>query len=171
MMKFLGLFFVFVFFQYSAQTQKEIVTQEHGWAMYFGNHRLTDKWGVHTEYQWRRADYFDRWQQSLLRLGVDYYAKNGEQYTTIYRATVTKSNDGKAWMGFTSRGSIGNDYIKRADGQIDGTENKDGKSLEQKLKGIGAGEIETIKIYEDAGVSVKQYFVQFTKPEQFPPHK
>ena len=97
--------------------------------------------------------------------------KNGEQYTTIYRATVTKSNDGKAWMGFTSRGSIGNDYIKRADGQIDGTENKDGKSLEQKLKGIGAGEIETIKIYEDAGVSVKQYFVQFTKPEQFPPHK
>ena len=80
--------------------------------------------------------------------------KNGEQYTTIYRATVTKSNDGKAWMGFTSRGSIGNDYIKRADGQIDGTENKDGKSLEQKLKGIGAGEIETIKIYEDAGVSV-----------------
>jgi hypothetical protein len=103
--------------------------------------------------------------------------KNGEQYTTIYRATVTKSNDGKAWMGFTSRGSIGpglirgKTYDQRADGQMDGTENKDGKSLEEKLKGIGAGEIETITVYEEPKVSVKQYFVQFTKPNEFPPHK
>jgi len=103
--------------------------------------------------------------------------KNGNQYTTIYRATVTKSNDGKAWMGFTSRGSIGpglirgKTYDQRADGQMDGTENKDGKSLEEKLKGIGAGEIETITVYEEPKVSVKQYFVQFTKPNEFPPHK
>jgi hypothetical protein len=29
--------------------------------MYFGNHRLSDRWGLHTEYQWRRADLFNHW--------------------------------------------------------------------------------------------------------------
>lgn len=97
--------------------------------------------------------------------------KNGDKFLTEYRATVRNSKDGKAWMGFTSRGSFGNGYMERADGQISGTNNKDGKSLEEKLKGIGAGEIETISVYEDSTVPVKQYFVQFTKPTEFPPHK
>lgn len=97
--------------------------------------------------------------------------RNGDQFTTTYNAKVGPSNDGKAWMGFTSRGSFGEDYIKRADGQINGKENKDGKSLEEKLKGIGADEIEKITVYEDKTVPVKQYFVQFTKPKFFPPHK
>ncbi len=97
--------------------------------------------------------------------------KTGDKFVTEYRATIQNSKDGKAWMGFTSRGSFGNGYIERADGQISGKNNKDGKSLEEKLKGIGAGEIETISIYEDSAVPVKQYFVQFTKPTEFPPHK
>lgn len=97
--------------------------------------------------------------------------RKGNQFTTTYKATVGPSDDGKAWMGFTARGSFGNDYIARADGQIDGTENKDGKTLEDKLKTIGAGEVEKITVYEDKTVPVKQYFVQFTKPKEFPPHK
>ncbi|MFM7233111.1 MAG: DUF2490 domain-containing protein, partial [Flavobacteriales bacterium] len=68
----------------SAFAQKQISEQEHAWLMYFGNHRITDCWGLHTEYQWRRADAFEHWQQSLLRLGIDYYAKNGVQYTAGY---------------------------------------------------------------------------------------
>lgn len=68
----------------TAVAQKDISEQQHAWLMYFGNHRLSDHWGLHTEYQWRRADGFDHWQQSLLRLGVDYYAKNGVQYTAGY---------------------------------------------------------------------------------------
>jgi hypothetical protein len=67
----------------SAFAQKQIVSQNHAWAMYFGNHRLSEKWGIHTEYQWRRHDLFNNWQQSLMRLGVDYYAKNA-QYTLGY---------------------------------------------------------------------------------------
>ena len=98
-------------------------------------------------------------------------SKNGNEFTTTYNATVSKSDDGKAWMGFTSRGSFGNDYKRRAGGQIDGQANKDGRSLEEKLKGIGAGELNFIKIYEDPTIQVKQYFVQFTKPNEFPPHK
>jgi hypothetical protein len=64
--------------------QKDISTQTHAWVMYTGNHRLSSKWGIHTEYQWRRADYFSHWQQSLLRLGIDYYDKNTLQYTAGY---------------------------------------------------------------------------------------
>ncbi len=42
----------------------------------------------------------------------------------------------------------------------------------KKLKSIGAGEIEYIgEPYLDNKVEVKQYFVQFTKPKEFPPHK
>ena len=52
--------------------------------MYFGNHRLSERWGLHTEYQWRRADFFNDWQQYLVRFGVDYYAKNGSQVTGGY---------------------------------------------------------------------------------------
>lgn len=64
--------------------QKDISVQNHGWIMYFGNHRISERWGLHSEYQWRRADLFNDWQQSLLRLGVDYYAKNGTQFTGGY---------------------------------------------------------------------------------------
>jgi len=76
------LFLIAIPLQSSAQ--KEIANQENAWLMYFGNHRISDRWGLHTEYQWRRADMFEHWQQSLLRLGVDYFAKNGVQYTAGY---------------------------------------------------------------------------------------
>ncbi|MBM3446026.1 MAG: DUF2490 domain-containing protein [Bacteroidetes bacterium] len=50
-----------------------INTQENiGWYNYFGNFRLTEKFGLHTEYQWRRDNYITDWQQSLLRVGVNY---------------------------------------------------------------------------------------------------
>jgi len=64
--------------------QKQIDGQAHAWAMYFGNHRLSERWGIHTEYQWRRNDMFDKWQQSLLRVGAEYYLKNGVQLTVGY---------------------------------------------------------------------------------------
>jgi hypothetical protein len=64
--------------------QKDIAVSGNAWVMYFGNHRLSERWGIHTEYQWRRADMFNDWQQSLLRLGIDYYGKNNVQYTAGY---------------------------------------------------------------------------------------
>jgi len=98
--------------------------------------------------------------------------KNGAKFSTSYSAEIGPSDDGKAWMGFTARGSFGNRYVERADGQINGKENADGRSLEDKLKGIGAGEVAIIgQPYVDESVPVKQYFVQFTKPTKFPPHQ
>ncbi len=43
-----------------------------GWYNYFGTFKLSNKLGVHTEYQWRRDNLITNWQQSLLRIGVNY---------------------------------------------------------------------------------------------------
>ena len=75
---------LFVLSLQSLIAQKNIATQQHAWIMYTGNHRLSEKWGIHTEYQFRRADGFNDWQQSLLRLGVDYYANPSLQLTAGY---------------------------------------------------------------------------------------
>ena len=52
--------------------QKNIANQQGAWLMYFGNHKLTEKFSLHSEYQWRRSDFFNSWQQSLMRIGLDY---------------------------------------------------------------------------------------------------
>lgn len=64
---FFVLFCAFLF------SQKDIATHQNAWVTYLGNHKLTKKIGLHTEYQWRRENGFQNWQQSLLRLGVDYH--------------------------------------------------------------------------------------------------
>jgi hypothetical protein len=43
-----------------------------GWYNYFGRFKLSDKLGLHTEYQWRRENVITDWQQSLLRIGLNY---------------------------------------------------------------------------------------------------
>ena len=39
-----------------------------GWFVYSGDHQLTPRWAVHTEYQWRRINWAP--QQQLARLGL-----------------------------------------------------------------------------------------------------
>lgn len=97
--------------------QKDISEQEHAWLMVFGNHRISERWGLHTEYQWRRADGFEHWQQSLLRMGVDYYAKNGLQSTAGYawirsfpygdQPMGHANNEHRIWEQFIMKGKIG----------------------------------------------------------------
>jgi Protein of unknown function (DUF2490) len=43
-----------------------------GWYNYFGTFKVSKKFGLHTEYQYRRNEIITNWQQSLLRLGVNY---------------------------------------------------------------------------------------------------
>ena len=108
-------------------------------------------------------------------------------FLTTYKAIIEESTDGKAWVGFTARGSFGNlasvncpadpskqNYQIRAEGQITGCENSDGKSLEEKLKTtstISAGDVRIINVYDDPTVLVREYFINFTKPKTFPPHE
>ena len=90
LLKLFKVLLFFLGFSSLSFSQKEISPQSHGWIMYFGNHKLNEHWGLHTEYQWRRAgreesaNVFQDWQQSLLRIGVDCYAKNQTQWTAGY---------------------------------------------------------------------------------------
>ena len=43
-----------------------------GWYNYFGTFKVSNKLSIHTEYQWRRNNFITKWQQSLLRVGVNY---------------------------------------------------------------------------------------------------
>lgn len=43
-----------------------------GWWAYNGTFTVSDHFSIHTEYQWRRDDYVQQWQQGLLRVGMNY---------------------------------------------------------------------------------------------------
>jgi hypothetical protein len=64
----LGLFFNPSF----GQNNRLNTSNQIGWYTYFGTFKLSNKLGLHTEYQFRRANVITDWQQSLLRLGLNY---------------------------------------------------------------------------------------------------
>ncbi|WP_262922067.1 DUF2490 domain-containing protein [Hymenobacter cellulosivorans] len=43
-----------------------------GWYVYEGDHQLSKRWTLHTEYQWRRTEFLTKPQQQLARLGAAY---------------------------------------------------------------------------------------------------
>lgn len=43
-----------------------------GWYNQFTTFKLSNKFGLHTEYQWRRNNLITDWQQGLLRVGLNY---------------------------------------------------------------------------------------------------
>ena len=120
-------------------------------------------------------------------------------YTTKVKANIKESKDGKAWVGIESRGSAGEGYKERADDQYNGGRYDDkgrpvlkggkqinigqsankkdgtpnpcyGKSLAKCMQDhLGAGEVKLVATIEDVSIPFKQYFVNFTKPEKFPP--
>jgi hypothetical protein len=73
-MKFLyiTLFSLFIYTCTGAQNTRINDRNPIGWWAHLGNWKLNNKWSIHTEYQWRREGYVSTWQQSLLRLGVNY---------------------------------------------------------------------------------------------------
>ncbi len=61
----------------------------NSWWAYAGNHKLSDKWGIHTLYSFRRNDFVKNWQQSLTRVGVNYHFTDNFQLTVGYDWIVT----------------------------------------------------------------------------------
>lgn len=55
-----------------AQNNRLNTYESIGWYNYFGTIQLAKNVGLHTEYQWRRNHLITDWQQSLLRLGLNY---------------------------------------------------------------------------------------------------
>lgn len=77
MIRFKLIFFAVVFFisiQYAFGQNNRLNTYNSiGWYNYFGTFKVSNKFSIHTEYQWRRSDIISNWQQSLLRIGVNYH--------------------------------------------------------------------------------------------------
>lgn len=97
--------------------QKTISNQQHAWITYQGNHKLSSKWGLHTEYQWRRSDYFQDWQQSLARIGLDYHFHSNAFLSAGYGNIITfqygnmpvnhSFNEHRIWEQFTQTSTVG----------------------------------------------------------------
>lgn len=64
-----------------AQVKRQYTNNYNGWLVYNGNHKLTDKWGLHLEVQWRRSNIILDNQQLLTRVGINYYI-NSQIYVT-----------------------------------------------------------------------------------------
>ncbi len=66
-----------------------------GWYNYFGTFKVSQKFGIHAEYQFRRTEIVTEWQQSLLRVGVNYQLNPKVQFRLGY-----------AWIETFSYGEI-----------------------------------------------------------------
>lgn len=55
-----------------AQSTRITTHNSIGWYNYFGTFKVSKKWSIHSEYQLRRSEFITQWQQSLLRLGINY---------------------------------------------------------------------------------------------------
>ena len=55
-----------------AQNNRLNTSNNIGWYNYFGTFKISNKFGIHTEYQWRRNNFIADNQQNLLRVGVNY---------------------------------------------------------------------------------------------------
>ncbi|WP_337965527.1 DUF2490 domain-containing protein [uncultured Flavobacterium sp.] len=55
-----------------------------GWYNFFGTFKISEKFGIHTEYQWRRNEMITQWQQSLLRVGLNYNLNSRVQFRVGY---------------------------------------------------------------------------------------
>ncbi|PVY38324.1 uncharacterized protein DUF2490 [Pontibacter virosus] len=67
-----------------AQSDRVYDQNANGWYMYFGDHRFTDKWGIHTEAQLRRNHIIKDPQQLLLRTGINYDLTPAAMFTLGY---------------------------------------------------------------------------------------
>jgi hypothetical protein len=103
--------------------QKQIDDQFNGWAVYQGNHHLNGKFDLHTEYQFRRSNGFNDWQQSLTRIGLDYKYNANCTFSAGYGWIVTfpygaqpiaaQTNENRIWQQVNLKQQIGSVQIQQ----------------------------------------------------------
>jgi hypothetical protein len=84
MIRIIFCFFFLTATSYLFGQQREIVNHQHVWYNYFGNHRITEKWGLHTELLLRRANWLPETQQTLARAGIDFRLNDHMMITAGY---------------------------------------------------------------------------------------
>lgn len=95
MKKIILLFFLAIFAEitFAQSPIRNIQSNNNGWFMYFGDHKISEHWGVHLEAQFRRNEIIAKPQQLLLRTGINYhFAANA--FATIGYCFVNTSQYG-----------------------------------------------------------------------------
>jgi hypothetical protein len=72
-----------------AQVKRKYSNNTNGWFMYVGSHKVSAKWGIHLEAQWRRSEIVLHNQQLLLRTGINYYVNPQVSLTAGYAYVIT----------------------------------------------------------------------------------
>jgi len=72
MRSYILILFILSAFLATVQTTRIANHNKIGWYTYTGTFNITGKWGLHSEYQWRRDNFITNWQQSLLRTGINF---------------------------------------------------------------------------------------------------
>ncbi|MES2592573.1 MAG: DUF2490 domain-containing protein [Bacteroidota bacterium] len=65
-------FFCILYFLAAAQNNRLNTSNNIGWYNYFGTFKISDKFAIHTEFQWRRNNFITNPQQNLARVGLNY---------------------------------------------------------------------------------------------------
>lgn len=92
---------------YTAQAQRNTVINNNAWLVYNGDHKVSDKWGVHLEMQVRRNELLSKPMQLLPRVGINYYFNPQVMATAGYAyvetdpygkfPVTTKFGESRAW--------------------------------------------------------------------------
>lgn len=91
-----------------------------------------------------------------LKVNVD-----SKQYKVDWEATIGPSEDGKAYIGFTTFGSAGSNADSRALGQF-----------ESMKKRVGGEDYKLVLDFKNPkGIYIRQFFYAYTKPNEYPPNK
>ncbi|UOQ74832.1 DUF2490 domain-containing protein [Hymenobacter cellulosilyticus] len=61
-----------------------------GWYVYEGDHQISKRWTLHTEYQWRRTEFLTKPQQQLARLGAAYQLRPRLSVAAGYTNLITR---------------------------------------------------------------------------------
>ncbi|MEJ2584768.1 MAG: DUF2490 domain-containing protein [Robiginitalea sp.] len=80
----LGLLLLFNSATSSLTAQQTGEDELGGWYMYFGTNRLSDRWSLHTEAQYRHYEWKGNFNQLLLRTGMNYHLDGGAMATLGY---------------------------------------------------------------------------------------
>jgi hypothetical protein len=82
-------------------------------------------------------------------------------YKVKWSARVHESKDGKAYIGFTTFGSAGNNADSRAIGQFEGIKQR-----------VGGEDYKLVLDFKNPkGIYIRQFFYKYTKPNEYPPKK
>lgn len=82
-----GFLCVILSISVQAQQPEQLRVQDHNtntWLMYFSDARLSDRWGVHTEVQFRRARTLRDPLQNFYRVGGNFYLSEAVMLTAGY---------------------------------------------------------------------------------------